>query len=240
MRQVPHFLLIGNGRVASHFQYYFSQLNISYTAWHRQQSLLELRSHLAVATHVLVLISDNAIDEFIQTHKTNALWMHCSGSINSVYAFGVHPLMTFNQTLYSLEQYQQIPFVIDADAPPFNELLPGLPNHHVRLDKKLKTKYHALCVLSGNFSCLLWQKFFQTLAQDFNFPEQIGHPYLLQQMQNIIANPTAALTGPLARNDITTIHKHLIALENDPFLEVYQSFVATYQKLNQELSNECT
>lgn len=230
MRQVPHYLLIGNGRVVSHLRHYFSLLRLTYSCWSRQQSESDLKTKLAKATHVLVLITDKAIAEFARQYKNQAMWVHCSGSLYTQHAFGAHPLMTFSEHLYCLEQYQAIPFVIDADAPAFSEMLPGLTNQHVRLDPALKAKYHALCVLSGNFACLLWQKFFTELEQTFQMPKEIAHPYLMQQMQNLMLNPTLALSGPLVRGDDATLEKNLMALRTDPYHAVYESFINAYQK----------
>ncbi|HYF98029.1 MAG TPA: DUF2520 domain-containing protein [Coxiellaceae bacterium] len=231
MRQVPHYLLIGNGRVARHFQHYFFLLNIPFLSWHRGEELSQLQMHLKSATHILLLISDKAIDAFIEQYLKNraAFKIHFSGSLNSHYAYGLHPLMSFNQDLYELEDYQHIPFVIDQDAPEFAKLLPGLPNQHARLDKVLKAKYHASCVLANNFSCLLWQKFMRTL-QEFNLSPDFAKTFLRQSTKNLLENPATALTGPLVRNDFNTINANLNALEGDPFKEVYRSFVEAYQR----------
>jgi predicted short-subunit dehydrogenase-like oxidoreductase (DUF2520 family) len=240
MRQVPRYLLIGNGRVARHFQHYFSLLGLSFTAWHRSQPDTALTQQLHDATHVLILISDQQIETFIEQrlNHNQAMLIHFSGSLISQTAYGAHPLMTFSQALYSLEHYQKIPFVIDHDAPAFDRLLPGLPNVHVRLEKSLKEKYHALCVLSGNFSCLLWQKLLVSFEEEFHFPREMAHLYLQQQTNNVISNPKTALTGPLVRNDVTTIQKNLAALKGDPFEKVYESFVACYQQLTHHFKNE--
>jgi predicted short-subunit dehydrogenase-like oxidoreductase (DUF2520 family) len=136
-----------------------------------------------------------------------------------------------------MEKYQQLSFVIDHDAPAFNTLLPGLSNQHVRLQKALKPKYHALCVLSGNFSCLLWQKFFSVLETELNIPHALAMPYLLQQTQNLCEHPATALTGPLVRGDHQTIQKNLHALDADPFQQVYASFVACYQQAQNDKGN---
>jgi 2-dehydropantoate 2-reductase len=238
MRQVPHYLLIGNGRVARHFQHYFSLLQISFSHWQRQHTLEELQEKIKLSSHILILISDHAIKNFIATHLKNSgcTLIHFSGSLVTDLAHGAHPLMTFAEDLYLETQYKTIPFVIDQDAPDFHEILPGLTNQHVRLEKSLKAKYHALCVLSGNFSCMLWQKLFSTLEKEFKLPAAIAHPYFLQQTKNLYTNPETALTGPLVRADFQTINKNLQALESDPFREVYQSFVACYQKLEKEMS----
>lgn len=236
MRGIPHYLIIGNGRVARHFQHYFSQLKLSFDTWHRHEPFEQLQKKLGQATHVLVLITDKSINSFIQENlKTHAMRIHFSGSLVSELAYGAHPLMCFNEQFYSLEQYKQIPFIIDEDAPAFEELLPGLTNTHVRLKKSLKAKYHALCVMSGNFSCLLWQKLFSTFEKEFNLPHTIAHPYLQQQTQNILHNYQTALTGPLVRNDQETLAKNLAALENDPFQQIYQSFISCFDKLSPKI-----
>jgi hypothetical protein len=233
MQQAPSYLLIGNGRVARHFQHYFSLINIPFCTWQRSESLGMLQEKLTASSHVLILITDQEIEKFIVLHLKDAavLLLHFSGSLISHHAYGAHPLMSFNQNLYTLEEYQSIPFVIDHDAPAFNELLPGLPNQHVRLEKTLKPKYHALCVMSGNFSCLLWQKLFSSLEHEFKLPPAIAQPYLQRQMQNLLHSPETALTGPLVRNDKDTIKKNIAALANDPFQDVYKSFIEAYQKI---------
>jgi 2-dehydropantoate 2-reductase len=231
--QVPRYLLIGNGRVARHFSHYFSLLQIPHSTWSRHRPIEELSAQIKQATHILVLISDKAIDSFIAQYLQNvghALVMHFSGSLLSSRAFGAHPLMTFSDDLYPLEQYLKIPFVIDHNAPDFVTLLPGLNNPHYRLNTDLKAKYHALCVLSGNLSCLLWKKLFYQFQEEFNIPEAVAHPYLLQQTQNLIANSKTALTGPLVRGDQVTIEKNLHALDADPFKELYESFISCFQQ----------
>lgn len=233
MRQVPTYLFIGNGRVSRHFQCYFKLLNLPVLLWSRKQhSLSDLHVKSAQATHILLLIHDDAIQHFLDenlTH-TSAIKIHCSGSLVSKGAISAHPLMTFGENSYSLQAYQAMPFIIDADAPPFTDLLPGLPNPHARLSAMQKDKYHAMCVLSGNFSCLLWQKLFLTFEQEFNLPREFVYPYLQQQLQNILQHAESALTGPLVRGDVETIARNINALEGDAFQQVYQSFVECYRR----------
>lgn len=232
MRQVPHYLLIGNGRVARHFHYYFSLLSLSFESWHRQQPLFKLQHQLntSALSHIMLLINDDSIEDFIlkNLNSTKAVKIHFSGSLVTPYAYGAHPLMSFNDHLYDIKQYQSIGFVIDHDAPEFEILLPGLSNKHIRLNISKKPKYHALCVLSGNFSCLLWKKLFDTLESEFNIPHSIAYPYLLQLTQNIVQDYTSALTGPLVRQDKITIENNIKSLKKDPFQKIYRSFVSCY------------
>jgi hypothetical protein len=86
-------------------------------------------------------------------------------------------------------------------------------------------------VLSGNFSCLLWQKFFTHLEKEFQIPRSIAHSYLNQVTENLLLDPQTALTGPLVRGDQDTVAKNILALASDPFQDVYQSFVKCYQQM---------
>jgi predicted short-subunit dehydrogenase-like oxidoreductase (DUF2520 family) len=234
MRQVPHYLIIGSGRVARHISYYLSLINLPYLTWQRSESIDELQQKINRCTHVLLLISDHAIENFYAEHLStcSATIIHFSGSHISEHIHGAHPLMSFSDNaLFDIATYQSIPFIIDEHAPDFSLLLPGLVNQHVRLNKTLKEKYHALCVLGGNFSCMLWQKLFSAFESELGLPASIAHPYLRRLTESLISHPSTALTGPLTRNDTNTINKNLASLNHDPFQDVYQSFVSCYQKL---------
>lgn len=236
MRQVPFvtsYLIIGNGRVARHVAHYLTLLNLQYHQWHRAMQFEQLQQMLPQASHVLLLINDDAIEPFIQCHlqASSQTRIHFSGSLLTKLAYRAHPLMSFNHELYALEEYVSIPFIIDDAAPAFEQLLPGLPNRYQRLSSAQQEKYHALCVMSGNFSCLLWQKLMKTFEQEFNMPASMAHPYLQRQMKNIITNYNNSLTGPLVRNDVKTIDRNIAALANDPFQKIYQAFVDCYAEV---------
>lgn len=236
MRQVPYYLIIGNGRMARHFRHYLSLLGIISSQWNRSESLNLLKEHLQKATHIPVLIDDQAIESFITEYlqESPAIKVHFSGALVSEKAYGAHPLMTFSTKLYTLDKYLSVPFVVDANAPPFETLLPGLSNQHVTLASEHKAKYHAMCVLGGNFSCLLWQKFFTVLESEFNLPAETGHAYLRQQMENLLTDYSSAFTGPLVRGDTETIRKNLDALEGDPFQSIYKCFVKNYSFIKEK------
>jgi len=230
MRQVPDFkryLVIGSGRMATHFCHYLSLLNIPYQNWSRnKQTPALLIQAIKDASHIVVLINDSAIQPFVNTwQKENdgKIWVHFSGQLTLPTIAGTHPLMTFTSSLYELSTYQIIPFILIKGSLAFEQLLPHLPNqaHSIRGD--LKTFYHAMCVISGNFTCMVWQKFFKELPETLGLPYEIAIPYFKQIMNNILSNPSDCLTGPLVRGDQTTINSHLHALENDDFLPIYQA-----------------
>lgn len=238
MRQVPAYLIIGNGRMARHMCHYFKSLGISYTQWHRQEPVHKLAPLVVAASHILLLIRDDAIESFARAHlaQSDAVKIHFSGALTAAGIYGAHPLMTFGETLYAPEKYRDVFFVVDDNAPDFATLLPGLPNAHARLSRADKAKYHALCVMAGNFSCMLWQKLFDTLQNEFDIPAKAAHPYLQQQTDNLKADHTAALTGPLVRGDTATMARNIAALRDDPFQAVYHAFIEAYKEKREQAS----
>ncbi|HSW71212.1 MAG TPA: DUF2520 domain-containing protein [Gammaproteobacteria bacterium] len=231
MRQVPPYLVIGSGRVARHFQCYLSYLGLPFKLWSRQSSIQDLVALSETCSPLLLLISDQAIAKFVDTHpflKKKKL-VHFSGCLSLPDIPSAHPLMCFTSEIYTLQTYQAIPFIISESGPDFSELLPGLSNQAYRISEHLRPYYHALCVLGGNFTALLWQKCFKEFENRFQLPRQILHPYLQQAMQNLLSDSEQALTGPLVRHDQTTLEANLQALKNDAFQKVYQAFVEAYQ-----------
>ena len=181
---------------------------------------------------VMVLISDAAIEPFIAAWPALAAHrlVHCSGSLVTPVAECAHPLMTFGPDLYDLPVYRQIPFVLDAGRMPFADLLPGLPNPSFTIAAADRPTYHAHCVMAGNFTTLLWRKLFDLLEHRLGIPADAAHPFLVRTVQNLVADPGCALTGPLARGDAATIAANLAALEGDPFAEIYSAFARTYAR----------
>jgi predicted short-subunit dehydrogenase-like oxidoreductase (DUF2520 family) len=235
MRQVPSpaarpFGLIGDGRVARHFHHYFDLLNLPVRRWARTSACDPVEAMAGCGT-VMVLISDAAIEPFIAAWPALASHrlVHCSGSLVTPVAECAHPLMTFGPDLYDLEAYRQIPFVLDAERTPFGDLLPGLPNPSFTIDAGARPSYHAHCVMAGNFTTLLWRKLF-ALLENLGIPSDAANPFLARTVQNLVADPGRALTGPLARGDAATLEKNLAALEGDPFAEIYLAFARAYAR----------
>jgi hypothetical protein len=227
------YLVIGSGQMASHFCHYLKLLNISHQQWARNNnSADQLQEFISDASHILLLIKDSEIIKFYnQNANLNSKpCIHFSGSVVADNIFGAHPLMTFGKNLYLLKDYQKIPFILEDTCPDFHKILPGLPNKSFRIPKQLKGFYHALCVLSSNFSCILWQKFFSELQNTLHLPIEIAKPYLEQTTKNLLLQPEQALTGPLMRNDLETIEANLNALKNDPFCDVYKAMLKIFKR----------
>ena len=233
MRQVPALDapigIVGNGRVARHFHHYLNLLGLSVCVWSRRASAADPPEALASCRTVLVLIQDAGIVPFIEAWPTlrEKRLVHFSGSLVTPAADGAHPLMTFGHNLYDLATYRSIPFVLDTAGTPFRELLPDLPNPSFTIPAADRPYYHALSVMAGNFSTMLWLKLFNEL-QGLGIPASAAHPYLAGMAANLLTDAGGALSGPLSRGDVETIGANLKALEGDPFHAVYRAFVRAY------------
>lgn len=222
------YFIVGSGRTARHFANYFHNLGLSFSQWDRSQALSRFQILLAQSSHVLLLISDSAIESFYREHLNHfsGTVLHFSGALEIPGVESVHPLMTFAKDLYDLGTYKNIPFVTTSKKAA-KELLPGLTNavHSISADKK--AYYHALCVMSGNFTTLLWQKMAQGL-REIGLPEGIENTYRTQIFKNIEYDLAQALTGPIARKDLKTVVRNDQALQGDAYQKIFRAFVAAH------------
>lgn len=232
MRDSAPIGIVGDGRVATHFLRYLRLLGHPVRAWSRRNDVRSPVESLTSCETVLLLIRDGEIETFIRRWPAllEKRLVHCSGSLGTPFAEAAHPLMTFGPDLYDLDTYCGIPFVLDEGRTPFDALLPHLPNPWFTIPSSERPYYHALCVMAGNFSTLLWRKLFEELHGRYGIPTSAAHPYLAQTATNLRVNPDAALTGPLCRGDMETIDANLQALAGDPFSGVYAAFVSAFER----------
>lgn len=234
MRQVPLYTIIGDGRMARHFSHYLQLLGIPFLQWSRRldPQKNKLSQIIAQSDRILILIKDSVIESFVKENPEleNKIRIHFSGALVTPLAYGAHPLMSFSEQLYELEDYQKIPFILEESDKKFSDLFPHLNNPHFYIAANKKARYHAYCVMSGNFTSLLWNSFFKELENNFQLPKEVAFPYMESIFKNLKENPGNALTGPLVRKDQKTIKANLEALIEDPFQKIYQTFVEVYSQ----------
>lgn len=236
-----NYAILGGGRLARHFSRYFELLDVPHQCWARDlrspfntfksaDTEYRLRQTLDGADRVLLLVSDHAIADLLAKFPClgEKQLIHCSGALSIPGVAGAHPLMTFSESLYDLDLYRSIPFVLETGHK-FSELFPSLSNPNFTTDAEDKARYHALCVIAGNFSQLMWKGVLDRFEQQFEWPAGILEPYLKQVTANFIEDPESALTGPLVRNDDKTIERNIDALEGDPLQHIYRAFVKLHR-----------
>jgi predicted short-subunit dehydrogenase-like oxidoreductase (DUF2520 family) len=241
-----NYAIVGGGRLARHFSQYFHLLEIPHTRWTRDRrssfntftspdAEQRLRETLGKADRVLLLVSDTAIGALLKQYPFlhEKQLIHCSGALSVPGVAGAHPLMTFAESLYDLQTYKSMSFMLETGFR-FDELFPDLPNPHFAINVEDKASYHALCVMAGNFATLLWKGVAGRFEQQLELPAETLHPYLKQTVANFIQAPESALTGPLARNDKQMIERNLNALADDPMQDIYRAFVGYFQDENRQ------
>ena len=214
--------IIGNGHLATHLARYFSLLDIPYTQWHRQMKFTapQLLDHCST---IIVLVKDEAICHFIPQFPQKIV-IHCSGNLSIPNIQSVHPLFSFTQGLYDLNTYCQIPFVLEKDKLPFEQIFPMLSNPHHYIESASKKLYHALCVAGGNINTIIWKEVFHKM-QSIGIEPNLLHPYLKQITDNLMANYQTSLAGPIARKDMQTIEDNLASLGDEMLGQLYKVVV---------------
>lgn len=229
MGQVPvskKILIVGSGRLAKHWSHYLTLLQIPFINWSRQsQTILQDDGY----THIFLAVSDSAISEIVSLYP----WMqsrhtaHFSGANYYDGLYGMHPLMTFADRLYDLSTYTQIPLAIDFDKEKYTSFA-FLPNPIWILSPTDKAKYHALCVMGGNFPQILWQ-LLESHITAMGIPSNAWKTYIQTATQNYLLDSNS-LTGPMVRQDTATIQKNLNSLANTNLEPLYESFVRAYNQ----------
>lgn len=234
------YALLGGGRLARHFRHYLSLLDLPATGWARDRSNPlnsslaadageRLRLVTAMASHVLLLVSDGAIGSLLRRYPFlhEKTLVHCCGALSFPNVAGAHPLMTFGPELYSLGEYREVPFMVETGYD-MTAILPGLPNPAFPIAVKDKAAYHALCVAAGNFPQILWRAAGQRFERLGLKPDTLKL-YLQRALQNFLASPSEALTGPLARGDVATVERNLASLRDDALQDLYRAFIRFHQ-----------
>jgi hypothetical protein len=251
MGQVPafagapaHHLLIGSGKLSRHFAKYFAELHLSFETWTTPREYPADFFRNFRASHVWFLVSDRAIGPVVARVREGLtefgtgilpsgdepIFLHASGATVLPGVIGAHPLMTFGDSLYDLETYRRIPFVVEDhfDGRLASEALGGLPNLAVSLDPAKRALYHSLVSIAGNFPALLWAEVFSRFERELGLSRDLLAPFLFRTLANVLAEGEAALTGPLVRGDAPTLKNHRAALAGTSLSSIYGAFETFY------------
>lgn len=231
--------------MAQHFRHYLNLLKldrplnqtsdqnkiIDWKTWDRGQPLEDLHRQLGLLKSgdaVLLMISDSQLQKFVDEQLASSAArgiriIHFSGALEVQGALTAHPLMTFGPELYDLETYKRIPFILTGSEA-LADLLPGLPNQAFKISAESKAKYHALCVVAGNFITLLTHSAQNEFAQ-LGLPPNIAELLATTSLQNTFKWGKDALTGPLQRRDLSTVDANLQALGSSPLQDLYKAFL---------------
>lgn len=206
---------------------------------HRAQEVADL------AELVFITTSDDAISTVaaeVHWHEGQDV-VHCSGAHSldilspakmlraNVGSF--HPLQTFASPSQAIANLPGSTFALEAEEPLLSrlkQLATILDGNWVELKPGDKVLYHVAAVFVSNYLVTL-VKLAQDLWQDFGVPPKEATRALLPLLKGTVNNIDNVglphcLTGPIARGDLGTIKKHLVALEAKDY-----SLFTTYKEL---------
>ena len=147
--------------------------------------------------------------------------------------FVLHPLQAFTDmnrvakqletTYFSVETVAQLPVRV-------KELLDVLGNPYFELKPSQKAHYHMAAVIVSNYLTTLMD-FGLTQMEQAGIPKEDAWKALEPLIKGALSNidqlgPAGALTGPIARGDVSTVNTHLKALESDTEGRAFYQFMA--------------
>lgn len=199
-------------------------------------------SHTALAAEadvVLLTVPDRLVPAVAQylaqkaQHEPamrNSIYLHCSGSLDlaplaSLQKTGasvgsLHPLQSFASAQEPLAPLEGVFMAIDGDTKALEaakELVTLLKGRSFYVPTKDRALYHAAACICANYTVTL-QALAQKLMSRWTDNLQDAYDALRPLFEGVAANlktvtaPGEALTGPIARGDITTVERHLEVL----------------------------
>ncbi len=173
---------------------------------------------------------------------------HCSGVMSAevfsqiehtgAYGYSVHPIFAIHDKENSYREISKAFFTIEGNnekMPIITEIFQALGNPVQIIHAENKFKYHASLVTASNLVIGLYHIALQ-LLEECGFSDltanEVLKPLFLNNAESICKNGCVhSLTGPVDRNDITTVNKHLSSLnESDD-----KSAIDIYTLLSKEL-----
>lgn len=230
---MANYVIFGAGRVGGNMARYLETLGhgVSLISHALAKSDADVcRKEVAGADIVAAAVPDDRIADWHDRwadairHKTA---IHFSGAARVAGMFAFHPLYSFPPGEIDTAVMKTIAFACPKDGPQFTDVFPDAPNPNFQIAEEDRARYHALAVLSGNFTAYLWNETAKELAQFSGLaPETIMGGYLASVVDRFLESPTDSLTGPVARRDIQTVEANLAALANAPRLQqLYRTFI---------------
>jgi predicted short-subunit dehydrogenase-like oxidoreductase (DUF2520 family) len=189
--------------------------------------------------------------------KKGSIIIHCSGALTSdilhavknrnCFVASVHPMRSFASPRISVEQYEGTYCAIEGDAetiPQVESVFNLIGSVTYKICKEKKTSYHAAGIFASNYLVTLSQQALLCL-EEAGVDKEIGMHVITNIMKGTIANlertlsPSASLTGPIQRGDVSTIKKHLDGFQSVQQKELYSKLgLATIPLASLDIENK--
>ncbi|MBE5938264.1 MAG: DUF2520 domain-containing protein [Lachnospiraceae bacterium] len=170
--------------------------------------------------------------EVSENNITGKYICHCSGAMSSsifdnitglgAFGYSIHPLYAINSIYESYKELDRVFFAVEGSSEKtelITDWIKAMGNPVSSIDSDKKSLYHASAVMASNLVIGLYHTAAGMLMQ-CGMEESVATDALKElffgNCKNIIEKgTTGALTGPVDRNDITTIEKHLEVLQKE-------------------------
>lgn len=201
---------------------------------------------------ILITTPDDQISEIWSTISKfsiqNKIVCHCSGSLSSEIFFDIsskgasgcsmHPILAISSKENSYKDLSSAFFTLEGQDKAiefFSRVLDSKRNKYKVLSRTEKTKYHISSVFISNLIIAMGNISIKLLG-DYDFSQEEALDALkslaVGNMDKFfVRGPQDALTGPVERNDLGTVEKHLKALSDDK----YKNVEKIYRLLSLEL-----
>lgn len=162
-------------------------------------------------------------------HGTHAL--HAADAAGAT-VFAAHPAMTLHGRAEDVFRLAECPFGVTAEgdavaiAMAIVYEIGGVPSVIAEADRVL---YHAALAHASNHGVTLIAQSMEMLARiGVDEPGRYLQPLVAATIERVLHEGDAALTGPIARGDVETVHAHLAAIDSSA---LPASTGATYRAL---------
>ena len=200
----------------------------------------------ALCDVVVICVPDDVIpvlvSDLTQQDWTGCIVAHVSGAVPvsvldpvrlcGAMIGGIHPALAFTEVDAARREVPGATFALEAAESYaldiLNHLVKVLRGRVILLQPETRPIYHAALVILSNYTVTLYAVAAR-LLNEVHAEKTDAHQVLLSLLHSTVANLDQvgipdALTGPLVRGDVQTIHAHIQALAFDPDLqELYRN-----------------
>ena len=197
---------------------------------------------------IFVTTTDGAIsqiwDQMRNLNVKNKLICHCSGSITSTvffngenlgaHIYSIHPLYAVSDKYNSWQGLAKAHFTVEGSNSALDtilELFAQTGNPVTVISKDSKELYHCAAAVASNLATGLFKTaidmlkacgFTENDATDALLPLFVGNSLNIQRAVENGYPLYGTLTGPIERNDVETVKKHLAAIPTEKDKELYK------------------
>ncbi|MBQ1801810.1 MAG: DUF2520 domain-containing protein [Lachnobacterium sp.] len=200
----------------------------------KTKQYFELEELVEESDTIFLTVPDDVIEEVWNCLKRfpikGKMICHCSGSLSSTifsniedtgaYGFSIHPLLAISDRYSSYKELPKAIFTIEGNKEKIKDISSLFEKIGIKVEtisSEVKMKYHAAAVMSSNLVVALIESAQNQLVK-CGFSQQSAcaalEPLIRGNVEKVLKNGTInALTGPIERNDIGTVQKHMSVID---------------------------